>query len=254
MNKLKGKVAIVTGASRGLGKAIAINFAREGADILVSSLGTDEGNPKLQGTIEETVAEVKKLGRRAVGVACNVADEESVIHLVEQTLQAFGTIDILANNAGVAFWQPTVELTAKRFDLVMAVGVRGTFLCSKYVLPTMIKNQSGSIINTTSIAADRRHDARGSVYGMSKAAIERFTYGLAAEVSKYNIAVNAYKPRGSVSTPGTRFFRTNQADIDAMDNTEMVEKATLFLAQQDAQHGVSGTVSTDEQLCIWHNL
>jgi citronellol/citronellal dehydrogenase len=253
MNKLKGKVAIVTGSSRGLGKAIALNFAREGADIVVASLGTDENNPRLPGTIEETATAVRALGRHVLPIACNVADEESVIHMVEQTLQTFGTIDILENNAGVAFWTPTVELSAKRFDLVMAVSVRGTFLCSKYVLPTMIKNKSGSIINTSSVAADRRHEKRGAVYGMAKAAIERFTYGLAAEVAEFNIAVNAFKPRGSVSTEGTRFFRTDPAQIAAMDNTDMVEKATLFLAQQDA-HGVSGTVSTDEELCTWHAL
>lgn len=258
MNKLQGKVAIVTGSSRGLGRAIALNFAREGADIVVASLGTDEGNPRLPGTIQETTEQIRELGRRALPVTCDVTKEESVINMVEQALNEFGTIDILMNNAGIAFWAPTVDLAARRFDLVMAVNVRGTFLCSKYVLPKMIDNKRGSIINMSSIAADRRSAKNGQVYGMAKAAIERFTYGLAAEVAEYNIAVNCLKPRGGISTEGTRSFLPDPSNpspewLANRDTPEMIEKATLFLAQQDAR-GVTGTVSYDEQLCIWHAL
>ncbi len=181
--KLQDKVAIVTGASRGLGKAIALNFAKEGAHIVVASLGTDEGNPKLPGTISETVEAVKALGRRAIGVQCNVAKEDEIIAMVEATLKEFGTIDVLMNNAGVAVFRPTAEMTSKQFDLVMAVNVRGTFLCSKYVMPTMMKNRRGSIINMSSPAATTTRDKGNQAYGMSKAAVERFTYSLAAELA-----------------------------------------------------------------------
>jgi citronellol/citronellal dehydrogenase len=252
--KLKDKIAIVTGSSRGLGKAIALNFAREGAHIVVASLGSDEDNPKLPGTIKETVEAVQALGRRALPVVCNVANEESVINMVEQALKEFGTIDIMMNNAGVAVFRPTIEMTAKHFDLVMNVNVRGTFLCSKYVLPTMIKNKKGSIINVSSIGADHKTNKTDQAYGMAKAAIERFTYGLAAEMAEHNIAVNCVKPRGSIGTEGVRLWANIRGAQTTWDTTEMIEKATLFLAQQDAAHGLSGTVSFDEQLCIWHNL
>ena len=105
----------------------------------------------------------------------------------------------------------------------------------------------------SSVAADSRLDRRGQVYGMAKAAIERFTYGLAAEVAEYNIAVNCIKPRGTISTEGMRFFVTDPEVQARWDTPEMIEKATVFLAQQDA-HGLSGTIATDEQLCTWHAL
>jgi citronellol/citronellal dehydrogenase len=254
LGKLQDKIAIVTGSSRGLGKAIALNFAREGAHIVVASLGTDEDNPRLPGTIKETVEAVQALGRRAIPVACNVANEESVIKMVEAALKEFGTIDILMNNAGVAVFRPTVEMTAKHFDLVINVNVRGTFLCSKYALPTMIKNKKGNIINMSSPSASNRKDKLNQAYGMAKAAIERFTYGLAAEVAEHNIAVNCTMPRGAIGTEGVRLWNDVRHTQPNWDTTEMIEKATLFLAQQDAAHGVSGTVATDEQLCAWHAL
>ena len=253
--KLQDKIAIVTGSSRGLGKAIALAFAREGAHIVVASLGTDESNPDLPGTIDETAEQVRALGRRALPVVCNVAKEESVTNMVEQTLKEFGTIDILMNNAGVAVFCPTIEMSARHFDLVMAVNTRGTFLCCKYVLPTMIENKKGSVINVSSVGADNRVNKTDQVYGMAKAANERLTYGLAAEMAEHNIAINCIKPRGAIGTEGVRFWsrQRQRGDNPDWDTTEMMEKAAVFLAQQDAS-GLSGTVSTDEQLCIWHAL
>jgi NAD(P)-dependent dehydrogenase (short-subunit alcohol dehydrogenase family) len=137
---------------------------------------------------------------------------------------------------------------------VMAVNVRGTFLCSKYVLPTMIKNKKGNIINMSSQGAGYRTHKTDQVYGIAKAAIERFTYGLASEVAEHNIAVNCIKPRGAISTEGVRFFMADPSAQSGLDTTEMIEKAVVFLAQQDAVHGLSGTISSDEELCTWHAL
>ncbi len=254
MGKLQGKIAIVTGSSRGLGAAIAINFAKEGADIVVTSLGTDESNPNLPGTMEETAAKIRALGRKAITVACDVTKEESVMAMVQAAVKEFGTIDVLMNNAGVAVYTPVIDLPVRHFDLVLAVNVRGTFLCCKHVAPVMIKQKRGSIINISSRAALNYIDKRGQVYGMAKAAIERFTYGFAAEMSEHNIAVNCIKPRATISTEGMRYWQKDPAVRATWDTTEMIEKGTLFLAQQDASHGVSGTVATDEQLCAWHSL
>ncbi len=144
-------------------------------------------------------------------------------------------------------------MPVKRFDLVFAVNVRGTFLCCKYVLPVMMKQKSGSIITISSISATKSVNKREHVYGAAKLAIERFSQGLAEEVAQDNIAVNCVKPRGTISTEGMRYWITNPEIQARWDTTEMIEKATVFLAQQNAK-GVTGTVAFDEELCAWHAL
>jgi NAD(P)-dependent dehydrogenase (short-subunit alcohol dehydrogenase family) len=152
--KLEGKVAIITGASRGLGKAFALDFAREGADVVVAARTETEGN--IPGTINQTADEIEAIGRRALAVRCDVTKEESVEEVVKKTLDEFGRIDVLVNNAGVAWWPPITETPLKRFELVLRVNLIGAFLCVKAVLPTMIEQKRGSIINISSLAANKR--------------------------------------------------------------------------------------------------
>ncbi|RLB02496.1 MAG: short-chain dehydrogenase [Deltaproteobacteria bacterium] len=252
MMKLTGKVAIVTGSSRGIGKAIAIGFAKEGASVALAAR-SEEDTPKLPGTIYKTAAEIRSFGGKALPVKCNVADEKSVTRMVEQVLNEFGHIDILVNNAGIAFSAPLLETPTKRWELVIRVNLMGTFFCTKAVLSPMIKQGHGSIINISSVAASARGTSLpGLAYGVSKAAIERFTCGLAAEVGKYNIAVNAIKPKGIVDTEGMRFMFPN-ADRSQWISPDKMVKAAIFLASQDAK-GVTGTVAFDEDICAWHGL
>ena len=253
---LKHKVAIVSGASRGLGKAIAIGLAVQGVHVVVAARSETLKNVNLPGTISQTVSEIEAAGGRALPVRCDVTDEKSVGEMVAQTIRTFGRVDILVNNAGVAFYYPVVDTPYSRWDLVLKVNLHGTFLCSKAVLPAMIGQKSGSIINISSLSADERDEGlvpTGVAYGVAKAAVDRFTWGLAAEVGRHNIAVNSIKPKTPVDTEGMRFWlKGNEPPPDWVSPGKMV-KCVLFLADQDAK-GVTGTVATDDELSAWHGL
>ena len=252
--KLNGKVAIVTGSSRGLGKAISLGLAKEGADIVVSAR-TEVENPQMPGTIYRTAEEIQSLGRRALAVKCDVSSEPSVNEMFKKAVDEFGHVDILVNNAGVAFYYPVVETPLKRWEIVLRVNLVGAFLCSKAVLPQMIKQGRGNIISISSLAANERGGGKvstGLAYSVAKAGLDRFTWGLAAEVGRYNIAVNCLKPQEVVDTEGMRFWVKEEERRDWVSPEKMV-KCAIFLAQQDAG-GVTGTVATDEELCAWHGL
>ena len=177
---LEGKVAIVTGASRGLGKAIAVELARAGAAVAVAARTVEAGQSPLPGTIRETVYEIEKQGGRSISVRCDVTKEEDVEELIKQVSERLGRVDIMVNNAGITTPESFLKLSTKKWDLVVGVNLRGTFLCTKSVLPQMVERRSGHIINLSSVLARR---VKFSVaYGATKAAIERFTLGLAKEM------------------------------------------------------------------------
>ena len=252
---LAGKVAIITGASRGIGKAIALGYAREGASVVVAARTEVEKDKNFPGTISQTALAIGELGGKALAVRCDVTDEASVTSMVEQCLSAFGKIDILVNNAGVAFHYPIVETPLKRWELVIRVNLTGSFLCSKAVLPSMMKQRQGSIINLSSLAADERDNGTvptGVAYAVAKAGLDRFTWGLASEAGKHNIAVNCLKPKQVVDTEGMRFWAKEEERRGWVEPDRMV-KCAIFLAAQDAS-GVTGTVATDEELSVWHGL
>ena len=252
--KFAGKVAIVTGASRGIGKATALGFAREGADVVVAARTESPEQYSLSGTIHQTADEIRALGRRALAVRTDVTKEDSVEEMVRLTLEQFGRIDVLVNNAAVAFYSKVAETPAKRWDLVTNVNLRGTFLCSRAALPAMMKQESGSIVNISSYAADRNGKIYiGLAYCVAKAAIERFTNALADEVLDHSIAVNAIKPRGEVDTEGMRYWNPD-ADFSRWDKAEdFMVKGILFLGSQTAA-GVTGQVFVDEDLCRIYRL
>jgi NAD(P)-dependent dehydrogenase (short-subunit alcohol dehydrogenase family) len=229
--KLVDKVAIVTGASRGLGKAMAIELAREGASVAVAARTVEAGKGPLPGTIHETVNEIKKLGGNAMAVRCDVSKEEDVAVMVDQVEREYGAVDIMVNNAGVTTPESFLKLTTKKWDLVMNVNLRGTFLCTKAVLPRMVEKRSGSVINLSSILAKT---VKFSIpYGATKAAIERYTLGLAKEMKKFNIAVNALRPDFTVTEAVETFLQ----DVDTSDwqRPEMWGKYTALVAAQNAE-------------------
>ncbi|OFW61860.1 MAG: hypothetical protein A2133_02600 [Actinobacteria bacterium RBG_16_64_13] len=252
---VRGKIAIVTGASRGIGKAIALGLAQEGAGVVVAARSESAPNERLPGSIHETAAEIEKLGGRALAVRCDVTNEASVTAMVEAALEKFGRIDVLVNNAAIDFPFPAREMPLKRWDIVMKVNVTGPFLCSKAVLPAMIAQGGGSIVNITSNAGAERGSGTvgySAVYGVSKAALDRFTWALAAEEGKHNIAVNAVKPWAVVNTEGMRLWVPEEGRTGWVSPASMVTCA-VFLARQDAG-GVTGCVAFDDEYIAWHGL
>jgi citronellol/citronellal dehydrogenase len=237
-------------------KPLPWGWPKAGARVGVAARSEVVKDQKLPGTISNTVKAIEAAGGFALAVRCDVTDEGSVQAMVDKTIATFGRIDILVNNAGVAFYYPVVETPLSRWDIVLKVNLNGTFLCSKAVLPTMIAQKSGSIVNISSLAADERDEGTvptGVAYAVAKAAVDRFGYGLATEVGCHNIAVNAVKPKEPVDTEGMRYWEPDENITKEWVSPEKMVNGVLFLATQDAS-GVTGTVSTDEELSKWHGL
>jgi 3-oxoacyl-[acyl-carrier protein] reductase len=227
---LQGKYAIVTGASAGIGRAIAIALAREGAGVVITSRGKSGKADALLAVQKE----IQASGGKALAVKADVSREEDVKNLVDKGWQEFGRLDVLVNNAAVFphYHTPLVDFSVEAWDETMAVNLRGPFLCLKAVLPGMIKQKSGSIINISSIAAVRAGKERVA-YGVSKAGVERMTFGLADEVREYNIAVNVLSPIGLTDTPSAReTFRGE--NMERWVQPEDMAEATVWLARQTA--------------------
>jgi len=247
--KLEGKVAIVTGSSRGIGKQIALALAREGAAVVVVARTEREGG-KLPGTIHQTVDEIRAFGGRALAIRTNLLVDEEVEEMARRTLEEFGRIDILVNNAAANFNSMIADLPIKRWDLMMNVNLRGTFICTRAVLPIMMKQRSGNILCMTSVAAKRQAPPGEICYSITKAGIELFCWGLAKEVKGYNIAVNDLYPTGGVRTDG---FEAVFKDVDLgedrlgrMKAPEQIAEAALWIVSQDASTFTGRSVNDDE--------
>jgi NAD(P)-dependent dehydrogenase (short-subunit alcohol dehydrogenase family) len=184
---LSGKVAVVTGGAGGAGRAIAVGLALYGADVVVTS--------RTLSTLEETAAEVKKLGRKALAISCDVADAQSVDEMVKRSMKEFGKIDILVTTAGIAARAPAEQMPIQDWQKVMDVNVKGTFLCCQAVAKEMIKRgEGGKILTIGSIRGLQGHPAGYSGYGTSKGAVHLLTKQLATEWAKYKIHVNCIAP------------------------------------------------------------
>jgi citronellol/citronellal dehydrogenase len=209
--RLKDRVAIVTGSGQGIGKAIAEALAREGADIAVAAK-TVEPNPKLPGTIHATAGEVEALGRRALALQVDVRDDQAVAAAVGTTLERFGRIDFLVNNAGALFWQGLAETPLSRFDRVMGVNVRGAFACTREVLPAMIAQDFGHIL-MMSPPVDLAAAAGKIAYAVSKFGMTLIAHGLAGELTGHNVACNALWPATLIESYATINFSLGNPSV-----------------------------------------
>lgn len=198
---LRGKVAFITGASRGVGKNLALALAREGCDIVVAAK-TVTPNPKLPGTIFDAAEEVERLGVRALPLQLDVRDDASVERGVKTALDRMGRIDFLVNNAGALHWRPVTETPMQRFDLVMGVNARGAFACTYHVLPAMLAQGYGHIL-MMSPPIDARGAAGKVGYAISKFGMTLIAHGLAEEVREQNVACNALWPATLIESYAT---------------------------------------------------
>lgn len=192
MTTLAGRVAIITGASRGIGRALALGLARAGCQVVVAAKSV-EARPQLPGSIYSVAAEVEALGGQALPVQVDVRDDAQIEAMVARTLDRFGHVDLLVNNAGALHWHGILDTPPKKFDLVMAVNARAAFLCSRAVLPSMIEQRWGHIINM-SPPLDLAIVPGRIAYAISKLGMTLVTCGLAEEVRPYHIAVNSLWP------------------------------------------------------------
>lgn len=232
---LKDKVAIVTGAKRGIGKAIAVTFAEAGADVVVCGRTLAE--------LEEVTSEIRALGRRSLALKTDVTLKNEVTSLVERTIKDFGTIDILVNNAVVYTGGPLVELSEGDWDNSLDIGLKGFYLCSQAVGRVMMEKKKGSIINMSSTAGIRPTGWQGA-YSIIKAGGIMLTKLLAVELAQWNIRVNALAPT-VVKTERTnvemlRGFMT-QLPLGRLTELHELTAAALFLAS-DASSYISGHV------------
>ncbi|TSB48398.1 SDR family NAD(P)-dependent oxidoreductase [Alkalicoccobacillus porphyridii] len=240
---VENKVAIITGASRGIGKSIALCLASEGIHIVVN--GTNEA------LLTELTEQVESNGGTCIKVAGDASLPETAEKLVEAALDRFGQIDILVNNAGINMRHSTLETTLEDWKKVIDINLTGTFLLSKAVLPAMIKQGAGKIINISSTASKTPHKNAAPSYGASKAGVNYLTMHLAQEMAKHNIHVNAVSP-GPIETdmskqwtPEYRETVVEKIPLKRIGHTKNVADVVRFLASDEADFITGQTINVN---------
>lgn len=237
MAELRGKVALVTGASRGIGAGVAERLAAEGARVAITAR-TLSRHPHLPGSLDETLASMRAAGGEAVAIVGDLGDPADRARIVDEAASRLGPIEILVNNAAANFFMPFSAYSEKRYRVMFEINVRAPFDLSQRLLPSMRERGWGRIVNVSSYAAGHpvgppydAYHARGGalLYAMSKAALERFTTGLAAELHGTGIAVNAVAPVAAVATPGTEALGVLPDDPAMVEDLEVMVEAIVAL-------------------------
>ena len=257
MGRLDDKVVIVTGASRGIGKDIAVLFAAEGGKVICAARTVEEGTHPLEGSLNTTIQEIRDAGGEATAAAANISLPEDCEALVQAARDTYGPVDVLVNNAALTYFIPVKDYPLNRWMRSWAVNFHAPFILSQLVLEDMIPRGSGSIVNISSGAAigpgsgpyqDVPPNSGGTCYGAEKAALERFTQGLAQEVYEHGISVTAVSPSQVVPTPGTVFHNlVTGIDDPRGEHPELMAKASLLLATGPVED-VSGRVTYSQQI------
>lgn len=259
--RLEGKVALVTGASRGIGQTIAERFAQEGARVACTARTVAEGSHKLlEGSLDRTVAKIREAGGDAVPVVCDVSEYDNCAAAVEEVRAHYGPVDILVNNAALTYFVPIESYPLKQWHRSMAVNVHAPFYLSQLVLADMLPRGSGAIVNISSAAAigpgrapysERALKGRGgTLYGAEKAALERFTQGLAAEVYERGVSVTCLSPSQVVATEGAVHHRlVKDADDERAEPPSYMADAVMLLVTEPIEK-ISGRVTYSQELLL----
>ena len=256
MGKLDGKVCVITGASRGIGAEIARLFAAEGGSVVAAARTLREGDHPLEGSLEKTVADIREAGGEATASAVNISLPEDCERLFEEAHAAYGSVDVLVNNAALTYFIPVKDYPLRRWMRSWAVNFHGPFILSQLAVGDMMDG-GGSIVNISSGAAtgpgrgpypDAPANSGGTCYGAEKAALERFSQGLAQEVYQYGISVTCVSPSQVVPTPGTVFHNlVTGIDDPRGEHPELMAKSALLLATEPLD-AVTGRVTYSQQI------
>ncbi len=254
-NSLQGKTLLITGASRGIGLAIARRAAAEGANIVLLAKTVDP-NPKLPGTLASAAAEVVAAGGQALPVQTDIRDEAAVAAAVQAAVAHFGGIDILINNASAISLTPTAATPMKRFDLMFGVNVRGTFACTQACLPELIKSAKAGrnphVLNMSPPLSMKEHWFRGHVaYTMAKYGMSECTLGHAGEFRPLGIAVNSLWPRTAIATSALQMIPG--VDLNLCRKPEILADAAFFILTSDAK-ATSGNFFIDDEVLARHGV
>ncbi len=242
-----GKTVLITGASRGIGKSIALRLAREGANVVVAAKSVEE-NPKLGGTIYLAAQEIEAAGGQALAVACDIRFEEQIAQAVDQTLARFGSIDVLVNNASAISLTTTEQTEAKRFDLMHDVNVRGTFLMTKACIPHLRKSSNPHILTLSPpINLDPKWFEKHVAYTISKYNMSLMTMGWAKELEKDRIAANALWPRTTIDTAAVRNLLGGQMLVNMSRKPEILADAAYYILRRSSTQ-CTGNLFVDEQV------
>ncbi len=229
MSDLKGKTLFITGASRGIGLAIALRAARDGANVAIAAKTADP-HPKLEGTIHTAAAEIEAAGGKALACVVDVRSEEAVQAAVDETVARFGGIDILVNNASAIQLTGTLATEMKRFDLMHQVNTRGTFLCSRLCIPHLKKAENPHVLNLSPpLNMEERWFAGHVAYTMAKFGMSQCVLGMAGEFRRDGIAFNALWPRTAIATAAVQ---------NLLGGDEMVRKSRKPEIMADAAHAI----------------